>query len=80
MRLRQARIMSGLSLRDVAKEVGLSHQAIKKFEDGALPVTDERLSVFAALYNTTVEFILRKPVVVEFGKITFFKGRKRWTY
>lgn len=33
-RLRQARIAKGLTLKDMAASVGLSHQAIQKYENG----------------------------------------------
>jgi Zn-dependent peptidase ImmA (M78 family)/DNA-binding XRE family transcriptional regulator len=63
VRLHRARKASGLSLRDLGGRVGVSHAAIKKYEDGvALPSSDVLLRLARAL-NVRTEYFLRPDSV-----------------
>ena len=74
-RLRRARKAAGLSLRDVGARVGLSHAAIKKYEDGvAMPASDMLLALARAL-NVRAEYFFR-PELVELEGVDY---RKRST-
>jgi Zn-dependent peptidase ImmA (M78 family)/DNA-binding XRE family transcriptional regulator len=74
-RLRRARKAAGLSLRDVGGLVGLSHAAIKKYEDGvAMPASDVLLALSRAL-NVRAEYFFR-PELVELEGVEY---RKRGT-
>ncbi len=72
MRLQRARKVSGLSLRELAKRAGVSHMAIKKYEDGQLYPSSELLMKLAPLLSVSVEFFFR-PITVELGEIKFRK-------
>lgn len=63
-RLQQARKATGLSLREVAERVGVSHAAIKKYEDGeTTPPSDMLLKLSQAL-NVRVAYFFRPQTVV----------------
>ncbi|MGV0958695.1 MAG: ImmA/IrrE family metallo-endopeptidase [Limnohabitans sp.] len=63
-RLQQARKATGLSLREVAQRVGVSHAAIKKYEDGeTTPPSDMLLKLSQAL-NVRVAYFFRPQTVV----------------
>ena len=71
-RLYQARSAAGLSLRALAQCVGLSHMAIKKYEDGSLyPSSDILLKLSQAL-GVRAEYFLR-PITAELSEIKFRK-------
>jgi transcriptional regulator with XRE-family HTH domain len=63
-RLQQARKATGLSLREVAERVGVSHAAIKKYEDGeTIPSSDMLLKLSQAL-NVRVAYFFRPQTVL----------------
>lgn len=64
-RIRQARKMKGLSLRDLAKEVGLSAQALSNYERGQDVPSSDILLRLAKVLGRKVEFFLRPQRVVE---------------
>jgi Zn-dependent peptidase ImmA (M78 family)/DNA-binding XRE family transcriptional regulator len=66
-RIRQARKMKALSLRDLAAKVGLSAQAISNYENGKDLPSSEVLLHLARALDRKVEFFLRPEVV---GQIT----------
>jgi Zn-dependent peptidase ImmA (M78 family)/transcriptional regulator with XRE-family HTH domain len=64
IRLQQARKAAGLSLRELAERVGVSHAAIKKYEDGAVtPASDMLLKLSQAL-GVRVAYFFRPQTVV----------------
>jgi Zn-dependent peptidase ImmA (M78 family)/DNA-binding XRE family transcriptional regulator len=75
IRLQQARKAAGLSLRALADLVGLSHAAIKKYEDGALYPSSDMLLRLAKALNVRVDFFFR-PIKVSLGDIKFRKRQK----
>lgn len=65
-RLHRARKAAGLSLRDLAERVGVSHAAIKKYEDGAaMPSSDILIGLSRALKVRTEYFFRPDPVALE---------------
>ena len=57
-RLKQARKGKGLSLREAAKGMNLSHESVSKFEKGTLKLDSTRLIQFANLYGVAVDYLL----------------------
>lgn len=57
-RIRAQRINSGLSQEKVAELVGVSRQAVTKWETGRSAPSTENLFRLAALFRTTVDFLL----------------------
>ena len=65
-RLQRARKASGLSLRTLAEMVGLSHAAIKKYEDGhTMPASDVLIKLSRALKVRTEYFFRPDTVALE---------------
>ncbi|WP_216641794.1 XRE family transcriptional regulator [Burkholderia pseudomallei] len=66
VRLHRARKAAGLSLRDLGERVGVSHAAIKKYEDGhAMPSSDVLLGLSRALHVRSEYFFRPEPVALE---------------
>lgn len=83
--LKRLRKIAGLSLRDAAKglteqslHLSLSHEALRRYENGEIGMNSERLIQFANFYKTSVDNILRKEngIKIEFGEIRWFKMPK----
>lgn len=73
-RLKEARKLKGLSLREAGAGLGISHESVHRFEKGSLKVDNERLIQFANFYGVTLDYLIPKErPKVEFGEITFFK-------
>lgn len=71
-RLKQARKAAGLSLRTLASQIGLSHAAIQKYENGEVFPSSDCLIKLAAAINVPIEHLFR-PETVELGPISFRK-------
>ncbi len=54
-RLKEARIMRNMTVREVADTLGCSVQSVFAYESGTRDPKIERMSRFAELYGTTVE-------------------------
>jgi Zn-dependent peptidase ImmA (M78 family)/transcriptional regulator with XRE-family HTH domain len=66
IRLHRARKAAGLSLRELGERVGVSHTAIKKYEDGiAMPSSDILIALSRALKVRTEYFFRPAPVALE---------------
>lgn len=66
VRLHRARKAAGLSLRDLGERVGVSHAAIKKYEDGlTMPSSDILIGLSRALKVRTEYFFRPEPVALE---------------
>ena len=80
-RLKQARKMKGLSLREAAFGLtaagfNLSHQGLKKYEDGEIKIDSKKLIAFANFYGVTTDYLVpkeKKEVVLT--NIKFHKNR-----
>jgi Zn-dependent peptidase ImmA (M78 family)/DNA-binding XRE family transcriptional regulator len=65
-RLKRARKAAALSLRELGERVGVSHSAIKKYEDGAaMPSSDILIQLSRALNVRTEYFFRPEPAVLE---------------
>jgi len=71
-RLKQARRAAGLSLRDLAGLVGLSHAAIQKYEKGVVFPSSDCLIKLAKAIHVPIEHLFR-PETVELGSLRFRK-------
>ena len=83
-RLKQARKMRGLTLREAAKQLfdscgwTLSHEGLRKYENGEVKMDSEKLIKFANFYKVTVDYLIEttnRPKVV-LGEVRFFKLTK----
>lgn len=73
-RLKEARIMKGLTLREAAKLLNLSHESVSKFEKGKLKLDNDRILQFAKAYGVTLDYIVGTRPKVEFiGETVFHK-------
>ena len=63
-RLQQARKAAGLSLRDLGDRVGVSHAAIKKYEDGAATPPSDMLLKLSQVLGVRVAYFFRPQTVV----------------
>jgi transcriptional regulator with XRE-family HTH domain len=83
-RLKQARKMKGLTLREAAKQLfdscgwTLSHEGLRKYENGEVKMDSEKLIKFANFYKVSVDYLIESPhrPKVTLGKIRFFKQSK----
>jgi Zn-dependent peptidase ImmA (M78 family)/transcriptional regulator with XRE-family HTH domain len=75
IRLQQARKAARLSLRALADLVGLSHAAIKKYEDGVVYPSSDILIKLAKALKIRVEFFFR-PIKVTLENVKFRKRKK----
>lgn len=71
-RMGLARASSALSLRDLGTRVGLSHNAISKFEKGLATPSGANLVAIAAALDRPLDFFVR-PFGPEIGEISFRK-------
>ncbi len=62
----------GLSLRDLAEKIGLSHASIKKYEDGLLKPSDDVLDVIASVLQVGISYFAPHPApTLSLGQIEF---------
>jgi len=75
IRLKQARILKGETIREAAKGLGLSHNGLHKYEQGLIKMDSEKIIKFANYYGVSVDYILPSPnrEKVEFKNIQFHK-------
>ena len=57
-RLREARLQTGLTVREVADRLGLKHAIIVKYENGTIAPSIDRLQSLAQLYGLTPAALL----------------------
>ena len=74
-RLHQARKAAGFSLRALGALVGLSHAAIKKYEDGDVYPSSDVLIQLARALKVRVDFFFR-PIKVTLDNIKFQQAKK----
>src|SRR5262245_37618063 len=72
-RLLQARKASGLSLRDLGDKVGVSHAAIKKYEDGEAKPSSDILLKLAKVLQVRTEYFFRPDTIPALGSINYRK-------
>lgn len=71
-RLKRARLAASLSLRAAADEIGVSHSAIKKYEDGIVTPSSKQLLGLAKAYGVRTEYFFR-PLEIKLEGIEFRK-------
>ena len=77
-RLREARKMKGLSLRKASELFGKSHEWLNKYEKGLLPMSSEKLIMFANVYGVSPDYLMpneNRPKI-ELTDVRFFKMPK----
>ena len=57
-RLRDARIQAGMTVRETAAELAISHTLIVKYENAVVAPSFERLRSLAAIYHTSAAALL----------------------
>ncbi|MBN9288577.1 MAG: transcriptional regulator [Gammaproteobacteria bacterium 39-13] len=72
-RLSQARKASGLSLRKLGDEVGVSHAAIKKYEDGEAKPSSTILLKLAKVLGVRTEYFFRPDIIPDLTSINYRK-------
>jgi transcriptional regulator with XRE-family HTH domain len=77
-RLRIARKGAGLSLRAAGVQMGISAQAISKYERGLTRANSTRLRAFSRVYGVPVEFFLRIAPTVELKLVNVSYHPGRW--
>jgi transcriptional regulator with XRE-family HTH domain len=70
-RLKSARKLKGLSLREASTLVGVSHEQISKYEKGIDNVSSEMLCKMAKAYGVNVDYFYQKTIDLKFGKIYY---------
>ena len=77
-RLKEARKLNGLTLREAASALEISFQYLDKIEKKGCYMDSEKLIKYANFYNVKIDYLIpnnNRPKV-EFGKIKFFKFSK----
>ena len=74
-RIKNSRVHKGLSLQEVADEIGVTKQMISKYEQGKSVPTSEKLIALSKLFHQKVDYFFRKPEVI-IGEINFRKKSK----
>jgi transcriptional regulator with XRE-family HTH domain len=64
-RIKQARQMRGLSMRDLAHEIGVSAQSVSNYERGVNTPDSSMLLCLAQSLGVGAEFFIRPPRVME---------------
>ncbi len=80
-RLKMARAMAGLTMRELAAQADISHQAVGKYEKGTATPSSRVLIQLAKALHVRIEFLLR-PQVVNLTDVRFRKKKgvpkKQW--
>lgn len=79
LRIKNARLLHGYTLQEVADQLQISKQMVSKYEKGTLPGSD-KLIALAKLFKTKVDYFFREPEVeleeINFRKKSKFNGRR----
>ena len=74
--IKKYRLLSGMSLRNMADKLGVSHQTIKKYEEGSMMPNSERLIQISKLFNVNISDLLNAFIVPELKFENFRKQSK----
>lgn len=74
--IRKYRMLMGLSLRDMAKKLNVSHQTIKNYEENKLIPNSERLIQMSKIFNVNLSDLLNTFIVPELKFENFRKQSK----
>ncbi len=72
--IKKYRLLSGMSLREMADKLGVSHQTIKKYEEGIITPNSERIIQISKLFNVNISDLLNAFIV---PKLKFENFRKQ---
>ncbi len=61
LRLKEARKLNGLTLREAAKGLGFSYQYLHKIEEKGVKADSEMLIKFSKFYNVTIDYLIPNP-------------------
>lgn len=64
-KLKEARVLSGLSQNEAAKKMNMSRRSLNYIETGKREVTSDQIVDFAKLYNIDVREVLLESYVTE---------------
>ena len=64
-KLKEARVLSGLSQNEAAKKMNMSRRSLSYIETGEREVTSDQIVDFAKLYNIDVREVLLESYVTE---------------
>ncbi len=76
-RLKMARAMSGLSLRQVAERAGVSHTAVSKYERGLNVPSSPVLLRLAEALDVTLDYLFRPTTIVLEPEMVHYRCRSR---
>lgn len=71
-RIKSARKLKGLSLQNVADELGISKQMVSKYENGLSVPPSSKLLILSKLFNQKIDYFFRS-FKVELGEVNFRK-------
>lgn len=71
-RIRSARKLKGLSLQNVADELGVSKQMVSKYENGISIPPSSKLLILSKLFNQKIDYFFRS-FKIELGEVNFRK-------
>lgn len=75
-RIKTLRTAAGMSQEKLAEQMGVSRQAVTKWERGQSAPSTEKLFQLAELFGTSVDLLLREEVPTE--KVLLTPRRKKW--
>ena len=71
-RLKSARRLNGLSLRDAAKLFSKSHEWVNKLEQGKFEINSELLCEISNVYKLPIDYFSKGRIKVELTNVKFF--------
>ncbi len=76
-RLKEARKLKGLSLKEAAKGLNKTEKWLRKFEKGELGMDSEHLIIFAKFYGVSTDYLVPNPnrPKIELTNIHFHKSK-----
>lgn len=75
-RFREARLARGLSAAEVASKVGVSRQAISKYETGQGEPSSQVMNELAACLDMPISFFYKSPTIQKNRATTFYRSLK----
>lgn len=73
-RIRELRILEGLTQAELAEKVGLNQTAIGKYERGDLEPSVETMKKLSSLFECSIDYLLGHSD--DFGQVTIYKETK----
>jgi transcriptional regulator with XRE-family HTH domain len=70
-RIKSARLMAGLSLREAAKGLSVTFQSLSKYENGYMKPDSTTLIKLSKIYGVPIEYFADKKKPVKFTNVEF---------